>query len=230
MGFVNAAGAGLKSSILTIPAGRAAFLTLTFAEGATSTTTADSRTRVNIRPTLVTVPPDPCRTVSSAEVFEAILGRTHLYAVPAEPPPDPDTPVGSPEFGVVAVTPLDTLRLNVTNITGSNGVPPDPCNVLMGFRNAAGGTIKTVSGTIEPGNTAFVYGSWVEAAGAALSTNAQARLNLHPFVNLPPDPCRVTASAELVNAATGETTLYILPAVQPSIAPPATVGGTTNGQ
>ncbi|HWF10023.1 MAG TPA: hypothetical protein VG297_16255 [Bryobacteraceae bacterium] len=163
-------------------------------------------------------------------MFDAILGRTHLYAVAPEPPPDPDKPAGSPDFGIVAITPGDSLRFNVTNITGSNGVPPGPCNVLMGFRNAAGNTVKIVSGTIEPGHTAFVYSSWVEAAGAALSTNATARLNLHPFVNFPPDPCRVTASAELVNAATGETTLYILPAVQPNIAPPATVGGTTNGQ
>jgi hypothetical protein len=235
MGFVNAAGVLLKHSIATVPAGEAAFLTLTFAEASALTTAADSRTRVNIQPALGTVPPGPCRTVSSAEVFDAILGRTHLYAVPAEGVVPSTFPPGPPEFGIVAITPLDALRFNVTNITGSNGLPPDPCNVQMGFVNEAGDPVKTVSGTIAPGQTAFVAVGYLEAAAAARSTNALARLNLHPLVNFAPGPstvaaaapeCLVTASAELLTAATGETALYIIPAVQGNITPPA----STNGQ
>ena len=101
MGFVNGAGLSVKTANATIAAGQAAFLTLTFAEGAASSDAIDSRTRLNFRPVvstvvLSTVPPGPCRTVSSAEVFDAVLGRTHVYAVPAEstnpslePPPTP---------------------------------------------------------------------------------------------------------------------------------------------
>jgi hypothetical protein len=233
MGFVNAAGVLLKHSNATVPAGEAAFLTLTFAEASALTTAADSRTRVNIQPALGTLPPGPCRTVSSAEVFDAILGRTHLYAVPAEGVVPSATPPGPPIFGMVAITALDSLRFNVTNITGSNGIPPGPCNVQMGFVNEAGDSVKTVSGTIAPGQTAFVTVGYLEAAAATRSTSALARLNLHPLVNFAPAPstvaaapaCLVTASAELLTAATGETALYIIPAVGGSITPPASANG-----
>jgi hypothetical protein len=233
MGFVNAAGVTLKTSNVSIPPGNAAFLTLTFAEGSTPTAATVAATRVNIRPVLSTIPPGPCRTVSSVEVFAAILGRTHLYATPAEGLtlatntfPDPDDPHGLPIFGIVGLTVLDSLRFNVTNITGVNGVPPDPCNVQMGFVNANGDVVKTVSGAVAPGQTAFVTVSY----GEALSASGFARLNLRPLVNVPPGPCRISASAELLDALTGETTLYILPAVPPDIRPYAVAGASTNGQ
>ncbi len=229
MGFVDAAGVLLKTSKATIPPRNTAFLALTFAEGSPATTATPS-TRVNIRPVLNTLPPGPCRTVSSVEVFDAILGRTHLYAVPAEsltpgtePPPDPD-------FGIVAITVLDFLRFNVTNVTGANGAPPDPCNVQVGFVNAVGDVVKTVSGSIAPGHTAFVTVNYSEAAAATPSASALTRLNLRPLVNIPPGPCRVSASAELLDAMTGETTLYILPAVQPNITAPTTVPASTIAQ
>jgi len=222
IGFVNAAGVLLKVANGTVQDGHAAFITLTFAEATAST--AAPPTRVNIRPALHTsaVPPGPCRIVSSAEVFDAVQGRTHLYAVPVEPAQPPGPPI-SPVFGITALTALDALRFNVTNITGSNGIPPGPCNVEMGFVNGAGDSVKTVSGTIAAGHTAFVTVDYAEAAAVVGSTNG-ARLNVGPLVNLPPGPCRVTASAELLDAATGETTLYIMPAVPGDITPPSTNG------
>jgi hypothetical protein len=231
MGFVNAAGVLVKSSGVTVPAGHAVFLTLTFEEGSASTTAVDSRTRVNVRPVLNTsaFPPGPCRTVSSAEVFDAILGRTHLYAVPAEGITPSSAPPPAPDFGIVAITLLDSLRFNVTNITGSNGLPPGPCNVQMGFVNDAGDPVQVVAGTIAPGHTAFVTVNYSEAAAAAPSTNALARLNLRPLVSIPPGPCLVASSAELLDAITGETRVYILPAVQANIAPTSD-GVSTNGQ
>lgn len=230
MGFVDAAGALLKTSNVTVQPASAGFLTLTFAEASAAVNGATLRARLNLRPVLSTLPPDPCRAISSAEVFDALLGRTHLYAVPAEglapssePPPDPD-------FGIVAITVFDSLRFNVTNITGSNGVPPGPCNVQMGFVNAAGATIKTVAGTIAPGHTASMAVSYGEAAAATPSASAFARLNLRPLVSIPPGPCRVSASAELLDSVTSWTLLYIVPAVQADITAPASVAGSTTGQ
>jgi len=231
MGFINAAGVLLKVSNSTVQDGHAAFITLTFAEATAST--AAPPDRVNIRPALNTsaIPPGPCRMVSSAEVFDAVQGRTHLYAVPTEcPPGPPDSPGAcppgppiSPVFGITALTTLDALRFNVTNITGSNGFPPDPCNVQMGFVNGAGDTVKTIAGTIDAGHTAFVTVDYAEAAAIVGSTNA-ARLNVGPVVSLPPGPCRVSASAELLDATTGETRVYIAPAVPGDFTPPSTNG------
>ena len=231
IGFVNAAGVQLKVSNGTVQDGHAAFITLTFAEATASTATPP--TRVNIRPALLTsaVPPDTCRMVSSAEVFDAAQGRTHLYAVPAECPPGPPESPGacppgppvSPVFGITALTALDALRFNVTNITGSNGIPPGPCNVQMGFVNGAGESVKTVSGTIAHGHTAFVTVDYAEAAAVVGSTNG-ARLNVRPLVSIPPGPCRVTASAELLDEATGETRVYVMPAIQGDFTPPSTNG------
>lgn len=218
MGFVNAAGVVIKSTSTIIPAGQAAFLALTFNEAAPSTTAVDSRTRLAIRPVLTTLPPDPCRSVSTAEVFDASLGRTHLYAVAAEEPTATVTntngtgqaPPNPPAFGITALTALDTIHLHVTNITGENGIPPGPCVVQMGFVTAGGITVKTANVAIDPGQTASVALTYSQAVGA-LSTNA-ARVNVRPAVGLPPGPCRVFASAELLDAFTGLTMVEIMPA------------------
>jgi len=225
IGFVNSDGITVKSTLAAIAPGQAAFLALTFGEGSSFATGADSRTRLNLRPVLTTFPPDPCRSISSAEVFDALLGRTHVYAVPTEAPPDPATPGGPPIFGIVGLTALDVMRFHVTNISGSNGIPPGPCVVQAGFVNAAGIVVKAVNGTIDAGHTATIGLNYSEAAGA-LSTNALARLNVRPVVTAPPDPCRVAASAELVDGLTGLTLVYLLPAVQGSIVPPATDAAT----
>jgi hypothetical protein len=216
MGFLNVAGALLKNANATIAPGHAAFVAINYDEASASLTTSDSRQRVNVRAVVNTLAP-PCRTISSAELFNTNLGTDRAYAVPVESPstqPPPD-----PEFGILAITPFDSLRLNVTNITGSNGVPPDPCKAQMGFVNAAGNPIKTTAGEVDPGHTAAITINYFEAAAGSPSTFSLARLDLRPMVELPP-PCRVAVSAELVNFFTGQTAIYVLPAVQSNTAPP----------
>jgi hypothetical protein len=93
----------------------------------------------------------------------------------------------------------------------------------MGFVNGAGDSVKTVSGTIAPGHTAFLTVDYAEAAAVVGSTIAP-RLNVGPLVSIPPGPCRVSASAELLDAATGETRVYVSPAVQGDFTPPSTNG------
>ncbi|HXS94042.1 MAG TPA: hypothetical protein VN736_05510 [Candidatus Limnocylindrales bacterium] len=212
-GFVNAAGVLVKTTTANIPDGHAAFLTLTFSEASAAATNADSSTRLNFRPVLLA---PPCRTVSTTEVFDAFFGRTHVFTLPAEAS---TTPPPAPDFGVVGVTTFDNLRLNVTNLGGSNGLPPDPCSVELGFIDAAGAMLKSVNGTIEPGHTASITINYREAAAATPSTNSPQRFNLRPLVTVPPGPCRVVANAELIDSTTGLTMLSMLPAVQSNLQP-----------
>ena len=216
MGFVNAAGTLLKNSDATIAAGQAAFLTITYAEAAAALTTAQLPARLNIRPVLNTVPPGPCRSVASAEVFDGFLGRAHVFAVPLEAPDS--TPPANPEFGIMGMTALDTIRLNVTNIIGSSGLPPGPCNVQMGFVNGAGIPIKTAAATVEAGHTAALTVNYSEAGGSTFSSNGLAKVSVRPTVIFAP-PCRV-ASAEMIDVLTGLTVLYVHPSFQPAFPTP----------
>jgi len=229
MGFVNSAGTVVKTANATVDSGHAAFLTLTFAEGAASATSADTKVHVNYLPVVNTIPPGPCRTVSTAEVFDAVFGRTHVFLVPAES-------LGSalasaPNFGITGVTALDSLRVNVTNITGSNGFPPGPCVVQMGFIDAAGTTTKPVSESLGPGQSASLLINYRQAATELGSASLPARFNLRPLVTVPPGPCRVASSTELVDSLTGITTVSILPAVQSNVLPlPLSINVNTVGQ
>ncbi len=231
MGFVNSADIALKTANVTIQPGDAAFLAITFQEAEASPTNADSRSRVNVRPVVNIVPPltnalpPPCRSISSSEVFDAVLDRTSAFTLPVEGPGA--VPLPAPLFGVTGITAFDTLRLNVTNVTGSNGTPPDPCNVQMGFVNAAGAPVRMASGIIDPGHTGSVAINYFEALSASPSANAAARIDLRPWVSSPPDPCRIAGSVELVDTISGQTRIGILPAVQSNIAPPPTIANTT---
>jgi len=80
IGFVNAAGAVLKSADVSVASGHSVFLTLNFFEAAGASDTLLPRIRANVRPVISFVPPDPCFTTVSAEVVDAITGRTNLYA------------------------------------------------------------------------------------------------------------------------------------------------------
>ena len=79
-GFVNAAGAVLKSADVSVASGHSVFLTLNFFEAAGASDTLLPRIRANVRPVISFVPPDPCFTTVSAEVVDAITGRTNIYA------------------------------------------------------------------------------------------------------------------------------------------------------
>ena len=221
MGFVNSAGTMLKTINVTIQPGHAAFLPVTFQEASASLTSADSRARVNLRGVVNTLPP-PCRSISTAEVFDNVSDRTSAFTLPVEGPGS--APLPAPVFGITGITALDTLRLNFTNVTGSNGIPPDPCNVQIGFVDASGTPVSMLSGIIDPGHTASVAINYFEAAAASPPTNASAaRIDLRPWVSSSPDPCRITGSVEQVDSITGQTRISIVPAVQSNIAPPVSV-------
>lgn len=137
-------------------------------------------------------------------------------------------------FGMVGITNGQTMRLNVVNFVQpppdpDRQFPPDPCRVLLSFRNAAGQPFLNSDGQpvsrlveLQAGESAFLDLNGDAFAGPA--TNADVapgpvRLQLRPFVRLlnpsseadnnayPPDPCRVTA--EVFDNATAKTSFVM---------------------
>jgi hypothetical protein len=144
-----------------------------------------------------------------------------LRRVRATTPPDPDRTVG-----MVGMTRGQTLRLNIVNlaVAGDGQLPPDPCRVVLTFRNADGRPFTNSDGQplrraveLQAGQSAFldlnadVYGppSTNDAVGPV-------RMQLRPFVRVqsepqpsdqyPPDPCRSTM--EVFDNASGRTSLF----------------------
>src|SRR5258708_6006443 len=163
------------------------------------------------------------KRVAIAIAAAAILTTSisEIRRVRASNPPEPD------RFGMVGLTRGQTMRINVVNFStppdpDRNGSPPDPCRVVLSFRNAAGQPFTNSDGQpirsvveLRAGESAFL-----DLNGdvfAPPSTNADvapepARLQLRPFVRVltdPPDPdrnaCRPTM--EVFDSSTGRTSL-----------------------
>ncbi len=81
--FVNVNGQTLKTANVSVSVGSIGGATINFLEASqakvTATTVAESAQRQVIRPVISLSPPDPCRAVMSAEVYDTISGRTSQY-------------------------------------------------------------------------------------------------------------------------------------------------------
>jgi hypothetical protein len=148
--------------------------------------------------------------------------------VRAEPPPDPDR-----TFGMVGITPGQTMRLNVVNLSpppdpDTNDVPPGPCRVLLSFRNADGQPFRNndaqpIQSVVElPGGQSAFLDLNADLFSPPPSTNADVapgplRLQLRPFVRVlaappdpdkqyPPGPCRATM--EVFDNTSGRTSIF----------------------
>jgi len=166
--------------------------------------------------------------LSIAIALVALLASGALWEIRRvrafNPQPDP------PGFGMVGLTRGQTMRLNVVNLTPpdpNRQYPPDPCRVLLSFRNAAGQPFTNSDGQpirrvveLQAGESAFL--DLNADAFAPPSTDADvapgpARLQLRPFVRVlasppdpsrqfPPDPCR--ASMEVFDNTSGRTSIF----------------------
>jgi xanthosine utilization system XapX-like protein len=144
--------------------------------------------------------------------------------VRANAPPEPDHTT----FGMVGITRGQTIRLNVVNLVtlSDRQVPPDPCRVVLSFRNAEGQAIRNSEGQIirrtvelQAGESAFLDLNGGMFGGPPTNANSAAlRVQLRPFVRVvaappdperqfPPDPCR--ASAEVFDNATLQTSIVM---------------------
>jgi hypothetical protein len=138
------------------------------------------------------------------------------------PQPDP------PGFGMVGITRAQTIRLNVVNLSNppepDRQLPPDPCRVVLSFRNSQGQPFTNGDGQpvrrvveLQAGESAFLDLNGEQLLGSG-DTTAPARAQLRPFVRVqqgpsgkqaPPDPCFPTV--EVFDNATGRTSLFASP-------------------
>jgi len=123
------------------------------------------------------------------------------------PQPDP------PRYGMIGITPGETLRINVANPQLPSATLPPPCRVELAFLDSAGNPlIPPVQRTLDAGRSAHF-----DLNGDALFTpgtgDVLLRAEVRPVVRVlqtavgdvfvPPGPC--VSSIELFDNATGKT-------------------------
>lgn len=131
------------------------------------------------------------------------------------------TPDPARAFGAVGVTQWDGIRVSATDITGDGKlVAADgdgksrSCSVGFVLVDADGSVLKQTAMTLGAGKTVSLEISGQEIRSRVSVDQARsARVMVRPVVLLPPDPCKVAPSVEVVDNATGRT-LFALPAVQ----------------
>ena len=139
-------------------------------------------------------------------------------------------PQADPPFGMVGITPGQTLRLNIVNLTlptDPGGVPPGPCRVVLSFRDANGRPFSDSNGQVvrrvvelQGGQSDFLDLN-ADLFGGGGSTNGDTRLQLRPFVRvtqvpgdqIPPGPCRATM--EVFDNPSGRTSIFAVAPTDP---------------
>jgi hypothetical protein len=131
------------------------------------------------------------------------------------PQPDP------PGYGMVGITDAQTIRINVVNTNEPDlNLPPDPCRVVLNFRDSEGNLIRNSDGQpvrrvvlLQAGQSTFLdLNGDVFAGGGRVQLRPVARVQqADGSNNLPPDPCIPTV--EVIANASGRTQ-FTLPAIQ----------------
>ena len=129
-----------------------------------------------------------------------VLSATWTTLRAFDPQPDP------PSFGVVSITPDQTIRLNVVcSEHGVKAVPPDVCRAELMLHDAAGNVLASQIVRLKPGQSAFLdYRIGVRTA-------AFERVGIVPCVIPDPEHGRLLATAEVFDNATGQTSLHVNP-------------------
>jgi hypothetical protein len=196
LGFQNSSGT---------PVGTTTNVTLQPGESASLATNGNSLAnlageRVEVLPTVVLNPsPAPSGCQASAEVFDNVLGITSVLVPGAVSYPS------NPELGMLGVTVLQTVRLNVV------AFPIDPCIGQISFLNSNGELVgnSLLSVNLNPGQAAFL-----DLPGSLLVTKLGERAEVQPVVTLNnssgvPNAC--VASAEVYYHGLGTTAVYYPP-------------------
>jgi hypothetical protein len=125
-------------------------------------------------------------------------------------------------FGIFGIALGQTMRVSVANtLTPTDvNIPPDPCRVLINFRDMSGDLVHNRAGQVvfrdvllSPGQSTFLDVGFLTIAPSP-STNAGAgRIQIRPVVTsqlsapsdpeIPPDPC--VPVVEVFNDLTGRT-------------------------
>jgi hypothetical protein len=189
IGFQDADGNAMGTSLnVTLQSGQSASLAVN-----ANTLISGPVQRIEVLPTVVPAVGIVNQCDASAEVFDNLLGSSSLV-VPGTLGYGP-----SPEFAMLGVTQLQTVRLNVV------AFPPDPCVGELSFVNNNG---------VQVGNLLNVQLAAGQAAsldlpGSTLVTKLGQRAEVRPIMTAPNGGC--VASAEIYSTAFGFTTAYIPP-------------------
>jgi len=194
LGFQDVNGNPLGTTLsVSLQAGQSASLTL---NGNSLTTVAGQRVEVQpvVTPTVIlgaVAVVNQCN--ASAEVYDNLLEISSV-AVPGTANFLP-----SPVFGMIGVTVLQTMRLNVV------AYPPDPCVGELSFVNAQGVQVgNTLNMQLAPGQAASL-----DLPGSTLVTKLGQRAEVQPVVTAPNGGC--IASTEVWVNALGTTSVYYPP-------------------
>ncbi len=162
--------------------------------------------------------------VAAGFTAAAIVYKTQRVGA-FNPQPDP------PGFGMVGLTQGQSIRINVVNTAPAPdpNAPPDPCRVVLTFRDVNGQLFHNDAGNVVRRIVQLQGG---ESAALALNADdfarmfdGNGRLQLRPVVQIqqadgtngaPPDPC--LPSAEVVNNANARTQ-FMLPFVPTNLTP-----------
>jgi len=139
--------------------------------------------------------------VASAAGIIALLAVGGVILKGFNPQPDPPG-----LWGMIGITPSDTMRLNIVNMQ-LGGLPPGPCNVTLRFLNGSGQILKQQTLTVKPTQAAFLDITGTEAGGGF-------RTEVHPVLAEPTNEatgCSAVGSVEVFNTNSGETSLYAHP-------------------
>lgn len=194
LGFQDANGNPLGTTLsVSLQAGQSASLTL---NGNSLTNAIGQRVEVQpvVTPTVIvssSVIVNQCN--ASAEIYDNVLGVSSV----AVPGAASFAPV--PQFSMIGVTVLQTVRLNVV------AYPPDPCIGQLSFVNAQGEQVgNTLNVQLAPGEAASL-----DLPGSTLVTKLGQRAEVQPVVTAPSGGC--IASAEVWVNLLGATSVYIPP-------------------
>ena len=149
--------------------------------------------RVEVQPTVAVAAGIVSQCGASAEIYDNVLGLSGV-AVPGAAgwPPDP-------AFGMIGVTELQTVRLNVV------AYPPVPCVGQLSFVNSNGVQVgNTLNVQLAPGQAASL-----DLPGTTLVTKLGQRAEVQPVVTAPNGGC--VASAEVWINGLGATSVYFPP-------------------
>jgi hypothetical protein len=149
--------------------------------------------RVEVQPTVALAVGVASECNASAEVYDNLLGISSVAVPGAAGFPS------APAFGMIGVTELQTVRLNVV------AYPPDPCVGELSFANAQGAQVgNTLNVQLAPGQAASL-----DLPGTTLVTKLGQRAEVQPVVTMTNGGC--VASAEVWLIGLGATSVYFPP-------------------
>jgi len=137
------------------------------------------------------------RTVAIAAAALLVIVASGRIAKAFNPQPDPPA-----LFGMVGITPDETIQLNIVNVD-LPGIPPGPCKVTLRFLNTAGVVLKQQVITVKPTQATSMTLTGAEAGGTF-------RSEVHPALLLTQNEgvgCSAIGSVEVFNTSTGVTSL-----------------------